>query len=103
MKWPTPADNIYSPVFSSVTFNASAPTAVTSEDGKVTFTGSYDPISLAAGDKSVLYLGAANTLYYPSATMTVGSCRAYFMLNEDSAEVENYVMNFGEGEDETLL
>jgi hypothetical protein len=46
----------------------------------VDFTGSFSPVSLAAGDRSVLYLDANNSLFYPNTAMTIGSCRACFQL-----------------------
>jgi hypothetical protein len=53
----------------------------------------------------VLYLGADNKLYYPSADMTVGSCRAVFKLNgitagdpSLSAGIRGIMLNF---DDET--
>ena len=65
----------------------------------VTFQGNFSPISLKANDKSVLYLGADNKLYYPSVAMTVGSCRAIFILNGltagEKAEARQFVLNFG--------
>ena len=47
--------------------------------------------------------GADNKLYYPSADMAVGSCRAVFKLNgitagDLSAAGANIVLNFGDGE-----
>ncbi len=48
----------------------------------VDFVGSFSPVPLTANDKSVLYLGADNKLYYPSTDMTIGSCRAYFQLKD---------------------
>ena len=50
------------------------------ETAYVDFIGSFSPVSLTAGDKTILYLGSNNTLYYPSAEMTIGSCRAHFKL-----------------------
>ena len=47
----------------------------------VTFYGYYSPITLKAGDRTRLYLGSNNTLYYPSDDMTVGSCRGVFQLH----------------------
>lgn len=73
--------NITDPVFEAVTINAAAPTAVTSQDGKVTMVGSYSPVSLEANDKDVLMLDNYNTLRYPSADMSVGACRARFLLD----------------------
>ena len=73
--------NINNPVFEAVTINAAAPTAVTSQDGKVTMVGSYSPVSLEANDKGVLMLDSYNTLRYPSADMSVGACRARFLFD----------------------
>ena len=71
------------------------------ETDYVNFAGSFSPISLAANDKTVLYLGDDNTLYYPNADMTVGSCRAVFLLNDLSTDdpvsgARAFVLNFGE-------
>ena len=52
---------------------------ITSADGKVQFIGNYDPVELSGN--SVLYLGAGNKLYWPSADRTMNSFRAYFQLN----------------------
>ena len=72
--------------------------AVTTDD--VTFQGNYSPVSLKANDRSVLYLGAGNKLYYPSADVTVGSCRAVFVLNGltagEKANARAFVLNFGD-------
>lgn len=46
-----------------------------------TFYGYYSPITLEAGDRTRLYLGSNNTLYYPSDAVTVGSCRGVFQLH----------------------
>ena len=90
---------IVNPVFVGVTINASAPTAVTSKDGTVSFTGSYSPVSIAGEDRSILFLGASNTLYYPNAAMTIKACRAYFQLTEDAQTLSRFVLNFdGDGE-----
>ena len=89
---------IVNPVFVGVTINASAPTAVTSKDGTVSFTGSYSPVSIAGEDRSILFLGASNTLYYPNAAMTINAFRAYFHVS-GAAGVRQFVLNFdGDGE-----
>jgi uncharacterized repeat protein (TIGR02543 family) len=98
--------NIENPTFKSVTVNSAEPTAVISTDGSVSFVGSFSPVPLTAGDKSVLFLGAANTLYYPGADMTVGSCRALFRLSgitagdPASASIKEFRLNFGNEEDD---
>ncbi|MGX8697560.1 MAG: hypothetical protein ACSW8D_14360, partial [Prevotella sp.] len=95
---------IVNPVFVGVTINASVPTAVTSDDGTVSFTGSYSPVSIAGEDRSILFLGAANTLYYPNAAMTIKACHAYFQLNngltagDPTNGVRTFNLNFGDGE-----
>ena len=95
--------NIVNPSFASATINH-VDAAV--ETDYVTFQGSFSPISLAANDKTVLYLGADNKLYYPSTDMTVGSCRAVFALNGLTAgdlpnNARAFVLNFGDGDETT--
>ena len=57
------------------------PRATTRPSCYVTFAGSFSPLALTAGDKNVLYLSDDDKLYYPSADIKLGSCRAYFRLN----------------------
>ena len=66
--------------FKGVTINSAAPAAVASEDEAVTFTGCYSPVSLSANDKSKLFMGAEDELYYPNDAMSIGAFRAYFQL-----------------------
>ena len=76
----------------------------------VDFVGSASPVSLKADDRTVLFLGADNKLYYPDADMQIGSCRGYFQLKQgltagdptdQHSSVKGFVLNFGEGEDGT--
>ena len=97
--------NIVNPIFEGVTISS---TAATETDGSdwVDFVGTFSPITLEADDRNVLYLGADNTLYYPSADMTVGSCRAVFKLNGITAgdlaqQARAIVLNFGDDEETT--
>jgi hypothetical protein len=54
----------------------------------------------------VLYLGAGNKLYWPSADMTVNACRAVFRLHNGltvgnptaGARITSFVMNLGDDE-----
>lgn len=125
--WGTPLEN---PVFSGVTITTddgevpnpnrytyldpetikvAVGTSVTSTDGKVSFTGEYDRVSIAGLDKGILFLNTednANTLYYPKKQTTIGACRTYFRLNGVEAGViglgvagvRSYVLNFGDGD-----
>lgn len=90
-------DNIENPVFNGVTISKAAHDA---SFAGVSFMGTYNAIPFTAEDKSILFMGANNTLYYPAAGIanpvypTIGACRAYFKLS-DSNEVKGFVLNFG--------
>ena len=100
IKWDK-ADNIKDPVFKDVTIsNANSP--VTSEDGKVQFKGTYDAITWETENKSILFLGTENTLYYPQAGASLGACRAYFELSNPNG-VREFVMNFDEQGTQTVI
>lgn len=96
IKW-TSGEDKTDPSFSNVTIDNDY-NAVTTD--YVNFVGSFSPISLAVGDKTVLYLGAGNKLYYPSAAKTVNACRAVFALKgltaDEKAKARAFVLNFGD-------
>ena len=109
IKWTNDTEHptIYEPTFNNVTISNATNNATVPD--VVTFTGTYSPVSIteAEGDKTKLYLGAGNTLYYPSSTMTIGAFRAYFQLLGDltAGEPESgkqpiraFNLNFGEEE-----
>ena len=87
------AHNLVNPTFSGVTVNNN--TKNTDFNGG-SFVGSYSPVNFMANDKTKLFLGAANKLYWPNANMTLGACRAYFNLSNTLAPDMNFVVNFGE-------
>ena len=99
--------NLVNPVFTGVTIYATMRDVDTS-DGKVTFKGNYDYLSFTDEDRSVLFLGADNTLYYPDgqAPTNIGACRAYFQLNSgitvgdptNPNSIRAFKLNFGEGD-----
>jgi hypothetical protein len=102
VKWAS-GNDIKDPMFTNVTISNTL-TSVTTD--YVNFVGSFSPVSLTGGDKSVLYLGADNKLYYPSADKTVNSCRAVFRLKgieagDLSQQARRFVLNFGDGEETT--
>jgi len=95
------ASSIVSPTFYGVTVNAATPTAITSLDETVSFQGSYSRYKTGGEDKSLLFLGADNTLYYPSTAMTIGAFRAWFQLDGITAGdlnapngINAFVLNF---------
>ena len=109
IKWDESGTDIKNPVFMDVTVsNATNDATVTDV---LTFTGTYAPVSItdATGDNTKLYLGAANKLYYPTKTMTIGCQRAYFQLakgitagdpvsSSNAKQIRAFNLNFGDDE-----
>ena len=95
IKWNS-GENIVNPTFTDVTISSTLSPVVAPS---ATFMGTYDPKPLTSANSNILYLGAGNTLYYPSANMTINSFRAYFELNLTSAQqVKAINLNFGDEE-----
>ncbi len=94
IKWAS-GSNIENPVFTGVTIDNTASTEVAFTGG--TFKGTYSPIVWDTENKSILFVGTNNTLYWPTAGGHVNACRAYFDLG--SASAREFVMNF-DGENE---
>ena len=67
--------NIASPVFSGVTIDKTDRSYDNgiSGDNRVRFLGTYKSTAFGAEDKSILLMGGANTLYYPTAGATAPS------------------------------
>jgi len=96
IRW-TSGDHLVNPVFTDVTIDADASTSVNFDGGA--FVGTYSPVNFEANDKSILFLGGENKLYWPNADMTLGACRAYFDLGTN--EARKCVLNFNDDEDNT--
>ena len=109
----TPAEVINDPMFKNVTIDATASTSVAFSGGQ--FVGTYSPVGLAVNDRSNLFLGSDNTLYWPngsnyedftslvganSSNYYIGACRAYFHIGSPSL-VRAFVLNFGEDNETT--
>jgi hypothetical protein len=115
IRWTNASEVIDNPVFEGVTIVGEQAGSVTSTDnggntGSVTFVGLYAPEEIFTTEKTNLYMGADNTVYYPwSDDMTsfkVNAFRAYFKLNnglvcgepiQEGAGINTYVLNFGNG------
>ena len=98
------SENIVEPTFNNVIIQ-NVNNDVTKDLGNgmsITFKGTYNPVSFGeGGDNTVLYLGANNTLYYPSGAMTINAQRAYFQLTgltagEKADGIRSFVLNFGD-------
>ena len=77
------AYDISNPVFEGVTVSRTEAQTVESETTgleTVQMVGTYSPVSVTADDKSILFLGDANTLYYSTVDRQIRSCRAYFSV-----------------------
>lgn len=104
IKWENSADHLVNPTFAGITVTK---TTANVETDYVNFVGITSPTTLGAADRSVLYLGSENKLYWPSAARTINSCRAYFTLKngltvgDNTAQVHAFTLNFGFDDDAT--
>ena len=81
VKWETTGDPVEAPIFYGVTIANAAPVDnIVSHDGAISFIGSYDSRSFDADNRSIVFLGGNNTLYWPTEGTRIGACRAYFQL-----------------------
>ena len=102
IKWNAAAQNLVNPRFTGVTISSATANV---ENTYIDFIGCTSPVSFTANDRSKLFLGTNDNLYYPSADMTVNSCRGYFQLKGieagDKAGVKEFRLNF-DGEDDEV-
>ena len=70
-------------------------------DARVRFLGTYASQSFDAENKSILFMGSDNKLYYPQSGASLGACRAYFQIGDGSAapQLTTFSIHFdGDGE-----
>ena len=72
------AHNIVSPTFTNVTIVKGMQPV---ETDYVNFVGTYDYQSFTEDNRSILFVGEKNQLYWPQNGAHLGACRAYFQLN----------------------
>ena len=102
IKWNS-GDDIFEPTFRSIdgsrlgSISGYNTGAVTSQDGYVTFRGTYDPFTITTENRnSILYVGSNNKIgYRKTVPYDLGAFRAYFELKV-GAEARSVVMNFEE-------
>ena len=73
-------DDFVSPVFKKKLITKTLH-PVTSADAAVVFCGTYDSRYFPAANRSLLFLGAENTLHYPQTGARIGPARAWFQLS----------------------
>ena len=97
--------NIVSPVFSGVTIDASKHDYDNGQSGdaRVQFLGTYASKSFSGEDKSILFMGDGNKLYYPLDGASIGAQRAYFKIGDSSAapRLTAFSIDFGDGGETT--
>jgi hypothetical protein len=99
VKW-TGGENVTSPTFSGVVID---PYSDSPHADYVDQYGTFKPVILEADDKTVLYLGADNKLYYPKSAVTINSFHGYLKLQSNlvmgdlAAGVRSIELNFGDG------
>ena len=104
----TSSSTITDPVFSGVTIDKTVRNYDNdvSGDTRVRFLGTYDKISFTSDNRSILFLGEENTLYWPQSGATIGACRAYFKIGEDGEEARlltGFNLNFGDEETSGII
>ena len=102
IKW-AEGDNITDPVFPNVTISNTYEgfDNGVAGDYRVRFLGTYDEM-VYGKDKSVLFMGSSNNLYYPDGKeqVSLSACRAYFKIGENNTVnakgITGFVIDFGE-------
>lgn len=96
-------DDVVDPVFDDVTVVTAETQDVETE--YITFKGIFSPVVFEKGneDRSALYLGSGNKLYYPSGEtdLSINAFRAYFQMNGITAGdpvngINNFKLDFGD-------
>jgi hypothetical protein len=75
-----------------------------SDDTQVRFLGTYKYTAFDSEDKSILFLGAANKLYYPQNGASLGAQRAYFKIGTDGGsarQITDFEIDFGDSSETT--
>ncbi len=105
IKWTNGSGNLENPQFTGVISTCNTPSSVTTPD-VVSFKGTFEQIEYASENRSILFLGGNNLLYYPdgTSTTTIGKYHAYFELlggitagtpsSTTGNGIKSYVMNF---------
>ena len=92
IKWPE-AENLLNTMFYDATISNTTPIPVTSSDGRVAFRGTYNMVPVQVYDSTILPISWADTLKYSAKNTTIGSCCAYFELQNISPAPTRVVFN----------
>ena len=101
IKWAS-GEDIVSPVFSGVVIDKTDRGYDNGQSGneRVQFLGTYTSRSFSSEDKSILFMGDGNKLYYPLDGASIGAQRAYFKIGDSTAapSLTDFSIDFGGGE-----
>jgi len=91
------SETVANPVFNGVTVSSTKPSTETTA---VDFIPTLGATTIAGDVKSILFLGASNKLYHPSAeNQQMKGFRAYFQLKDEVApHARAFSLDFGDGE-----
>jgi hypothetical protein len=102
IKW-AEGSNIVNPVFAGVKIDKTMHdvSCDLDVDKSITFKGTYEYTAFTEANRSILFMGESNTLYYPGNGAQIGACRAFFELNGITAGaakslIKEFVLTFGE-------
>ena len=93
IKWNN-GDAIVAPEFWGATISNATNDFVS---GNIQFKGTYSLMTFNAVTRSILFMGEANTLYYPGTDAYIGAQRCYFKLNS-SSNIKEFKLNFDDDE-----
>ncbi len=77
----------------------------------IDFVGTFSPVTLQGEDRTVLYLGSSNTLYYPSGDVEIRPYHAFFRLKDGllssvgdlDAPIRSIRFNVGDDEEPNVI
>lgn len=92
------SNDIVNPMFLDVIPTTSETSSIQSAEQDVTMKGCFAPYEVTGENRSMLYLGDNDKLYYPNAAMTINAFRAYFELDGQmsATALSRVVMNIGD-------
>ena len=99
VKW-ADGEDIASPAFTNVIIDKYMEATTYADNGVgVTFNGTYAKKEFDAENKSILFIGAENKLYWPLAGAKIGAMRGYFEIDGTEAEIagiKEFILNLGD-------
>ncbi len=77
----------------------------------IDFVGTFSPVTLQGEDRTILYLGSSNTLYYPSGDVEIRPYHAFFRLKDGllssvgdlDAPIRSIRFNVGDDEEPNVI